>query len=218
MPSSSYASFAIRCHCRSRSWTTDRTRFPYRPVCGGKECELQCRSMAGELHGEWQILSRDAGRQAGLPDSFAPQDVRNVLPPKDGDIAGSSVNKPVLVLNEQSASRWTKIPVRANSLQTLVGIFRGAWHAAMELLHHACHVEPRQASHASTVRRQAVLYGSEQRPTLLAGESSTSSTYGSSMSLARSRRLSRDSRCMGSGRYADGLLSGCRYVFHFGDR
>ncbi|MGF6901617.1 lytic polysaccharide monooxygenase [Paraburkholderia sp. GAS348] len=71
----------------------------------------------------WQANAMENGKffpatQAGLPDSFAPQDVRNALPPKDGEIAGSSVNGNVPVLNEQSADRWTKIPMRANSLQT----------------------------------------------------------------------------------------------------
>jgi chitin-binding protein len=73
--------------------------------------------------GAWQADAMENGKffpatQAGLPDSFAPEDVRNSLPPNDGEIAGASVNTPVPVLNEQSASRWTKIPMQADSLQT----------------------------------------------------------------------------------------------------
>ncbi|MFM0645699.1 lytic polysaccharide monooxygenase [Paraburkholderia bryophila] len=70
----------------------------------------------------WQANAMENGKffpatQAGLVDFFAPQDVRNAQPPKDGEIAGSSVNGRIAVLNEQSADRWTKIPVRANSIQ-----------------------------------------------------------------------------------------------------
>jgi predicted carbohydrate-binding protein with CBM5 and CBM33 domain len=71
----------------------------------------------------WQANSMENGKffpatRAGLADAFAPDDVRNAPPPKDGDIAGSSVNGAVPVLNEQSADRWTKVPMQANSLQT----------------------------------------------------------------------------------------------------
>ncbi|MFM0598538.1 hypothetical protein PQQ68_36460, partial [Paraburkholderia dilworthii] len=62
----------------------------------------------------WQANAMENGKffpatRAGLADVFAPQDVRNAQPPKDGEIAGASVNGSIAVLNEQSADRWTKI-------------------------------------------------------------------------------------------------------------
>ncbi|WP_144148081.1 lytic polysaccharide monooxygenase [Paraburkholderia sp. BCC1884] len=71
----------------------------------------------------WQANAMENGKffpatQAGLADTVAPDDVRNQLPPKDGAIAGGSVNGDLPVLNEQSPTRWTKIPLQANAVQT----------------------------------------------------------------------------------------------------
>ncbi|MGT0250597.1 lytic polysaccharide monooxygenase [Burkholderia pyrrocinia] len=70
----------------------------------------------------WHANAMENGKffpatQGGKQDSFASDDARNVTPPLDGEIAGASTNGPVLVLNEQSPSRWQKIPLRPGALR-----------------------------------------------------------------------------------------------------
>lgn len=82
----------------------------------------------------WRIDAMENGKffpatQAGLPDPFAADDVRNDLPPPDGKIAGTSVNGNIPVLDEQSADRWTKVPMQANEMQTFTWQYSAA-HAA----------------------------------------------------------------------------------------
>lgn len=70
----------------------------------------------------WHANAMENGKffpatQSGLSDPFAPADAKNAAPPPDGEIAGASTNGPLPVLNEQSPSRWQKIPLRPGALQ-----------------------------------------------------------------------------------------------------
>ncbi|QRR07580.1 chitin-binding protein [Burkholderia sp. MS455] len=70
----------------------------------------------------WHANAMENGKffpatQDALSDSFAPDDARNAAPPIDGEIAGASTNGALPVLNEQSPSRWLKIPLRSGALQ-----------------------------------------------------------------------------------------------------
>ncbi|WP_284274774.1 lytic polysaccharide monooxygenase [Bradyrhizobium iriomotense] len=55
--------------------------------------------------------------KGGLLDSTAPTDVQNAAPPEDGHIAGSSVRGDVPLLNEQTPTRWEKIPLHSGAKQ-----------------------------------------------------------------------------------------------------
>ncbi|WP_323122717.1 lytic polysaccharide monooxygenase auxiliary activity family 9 protein [Burkholderia alba] len=70
----------------------------------------------------WHANAMENGKffpatQGGLSDPFAPDDAKNAAPPKDGEIAGSSTNGSLPVLDEQSPGRWQKIPLRSGALQ-----------------------------------------------------------------------------------------------------
>ena len=77
----------------------------------------------------WQVNGLEGGKffpaiAGGLRDPLAPDDVANVAPPADGKIA-SAGQAFAAVLDEQSAERWHKHPVKSGQTQE----FHWSYHA-----------------------------------------------------------------------------------------
>lgn len=65
-------------------------------------------------------------KASGLHDPIAPSDVQNALPPPDSRIAGTSVLGDLPFLNEQTPTRWEKVPLRSGAKQ----VFKWEYNAA----------------------------------------------------------------------------------------
>ena len=120
-----------------------------------------------ERDGERQVLP---ATQSGLSDPFAPADAKNAAPPPDGEIAGASTNGPLPVLNEQSPSRWQKIPLRPGALQNFKWEF-SAVHKTRRWNYFITRADWNPSEKLTRAQfGHAVLHDPESRPALLGPE------------------------------------------------